>query len=207
MFLSFEGIDCCGKTTQIKLLTEKLNEINLRPLLIREPGGTEISESIRDILLDKKNNNMTQVTELLLFSASRAQLVTEIIKPAILQNKIIICDRFVDSTTVYQGYGRGLRLNAVKAINQVATMGVLPKKTFFIDITVQEMYQRRSVSNQDKDRMEMNSEEFYNRVRDGYHTLVKEEPDRFVLIDGKQSMDHVHEVIWKSVYDLLPTHE
>src|SRR5512134_2324932 len=117
MFITFEGIDCCGKTTQAKLLIDKLQSLNHPVLFLREPGGTTISEKIREVLLDKKNLKMIQVTELLLFSASRAQLVSEVIKPALIQNKIVICDRYHDSTTAYQGYGRGLTLGAVKTIN------------------------------------------------------------------------------------------
>ena len=204
MFISFEGIDCCGKTTQAKLLIEKLQSHNHNVLFLREPGGTTISEKIREILLDKKNLKMIQVTELFLFSASRAQLVTEVIKPALLQNKIVICDRYVDSTTVYQGYGRGLTIGAVKTINRVATTDVMPKKTFFLDITVQEMLTRRRASNADTDRMELSGEEFFNRVRNGYHTLAKEEPERFVVINAKQTIETVHEEIWKTVRDMLP---
>ncbi len=204
MFISFEGIDCCGKTTQVKLLIEKLQSQNRHVVLLREPGGTVISERIREILLDKKNSKMIQITELLLFSAGRAQLVSEVIKPALLQNKIVICDRYVDSTTAYQGYGRGLTLGAVKTINRVATTDVMPKKTFFIDITVQEMHERRRAKNHEIDRMELSNEEFFHRVRNGYLELAKEEPDRFIVIDGKQPIETIHEEIWKTVEYLLP---
>ncbi len=205
MFLSFEGIDCCGKTTQAKLLVEKLKAENREVLFLREPGGTEISEQIRQILLNKKNLKMTQITELLLFSASRAQLVTEVIKPALAKGTVVITDRFVDSTSAYQGYGRGLHHGGVKGINAIATNGLMPKKTFLIDITAHEMYARRQASHQETDRMEMSNEDFYNRVRDGYHQLAKEEPSRFVVIDGKQPIDAIHTVIWKEVDGLLPT--
>ncbi len=203
MFISFEGIDCCGKTTQVTLLLEKLQSVNRQYLLLREPGGTSISEKIRSILLDKKNMNMTQMTELLLFSASRVQLVNEIIKPALADRKIVICDRYVDSTTAYQGYGRGLLLGAVKTINRVATMDVMPKKTFFIDITVQEMVERRKASQHETDRMELSNEEFFSKVRKGYHELAKEEPDRFVVINGKQTMMEIHEEVWNIVSQLI----
>ncbi len=207
MFISFEGIDCCGKTTQAKLLIEKLQSHSQNVLFLREPGGTTISEKIREILLDKKNLKMIQVSELFLFSASRAQLVTEVIKPALLQSKIVICDRYVDSTTAYQGYGRGLTIGAVKTINRVATTDVMPKKTFFLDITVQEMLSRRTASKADTDRMEMSGEEFFNRVRSGYHALAKEEPERFVVINAKQPIETVHEQVWKTVEEMLPTRE
>lgn len=204
MFISFEGIDCCGKTTQVKLLTEQLTEKSIDYLLLREPGGTIISEEIRTILLDAKNKNMTQITELLLFSASRAQLVSEVIKPALLKNSLVLCDRYVDSTTVYQGYGRGLTLGAVKTINRVATFDVKPDKTFFLDITVKEMESRQALSNVKKDRMELNNDEFYSRVREGYLEVANEEPERFVVIDGKQSIETIREIIWKEVEGMLP---
>lgn len=203
MFLSFEGIDCCGKTTQAKILVEKLKELNHTVLFMREPGGTEISEQIRQVLLNKKNLKMTQITELLLFSASRSQLVTEVIKPNLAKGTIVISDRFVDSTTAYQGYGRGLHHGGVKSINTIATSGLMPKKTFFIDIPVQEMYKRRTESHQEIDRMEMSNEDFYNRVREGYIELAKEEPGRFVTIDGRQPIDSIHEIIWKEVDGML----
>lgn len=204
MFFSFEGIDCSGKTTQAKLLLDKLKELNREVLFLREPGGTEISEQIRQILLNKKNLKMTQISELLLFSASRAQLVSEVIKPELAKGTIVITDRFVDSTTAYQGFGRGLHHGGVKGINAIATNGLMPKRTFFIDITVNEMHERRQGSRQETDRMEMSNEDFYNRVRDGYHQIAKEEPSRFIVINGKQPIDAIHEIIWKEVDGLLP---
>jgi dTMP kinase len=204
MFFSFEGIDCCGKTTQIKLLANKLTEAQRTVQLLREPGGTEISERIRTILLDKKHLNMTQISELFLFSAARAQLVSEVIKPALAQKTIVICDRFVDSTTAYQGYGRGLTLGAVKTINTVATFGILPKKTFLIDITIQEMFDRRAASHQEVDRMELGNKEFFTRVRDGYLEMAEHEKDRFVVINGKQHIETIHEEIWRVVENILP---
>lgn len=205
MFLTFEGIDCCGKTTQAKLIVEKLQSQGQTVLFLREPGGTEISEQIRQILLNKKNLKMTHIAELLLFSASRAQLVSEVIKPELLKKHVVITDRFVDSTTVYQGYGRGLHHGGVKGINAVAVNGVMPNKTFFIDIPVQEMYTRRQSGHLERDRMEMSNEDFYNRVRDGYLALAKEEPGRFVVINGKQPIQAIHEIIWKVVDGMLPT--
>jgi dTMP kinase len=206
MFISFEGIDGSGKSTQAKLLAKKLEEENRKVIFLREPGGTEISEQIRNILLNKKNLKMTQIAELLLFSASRSQLVSEVIKPALLNNTIVIADRYVDSTTAYQGYGRGLHHGGIKGINSLATMGVTPKKTFFIDITVQEMFARRAATHQEIDRMEMSNDEFFERVRQGYLELAKEESGRFVVIDGKQTIEAIHDIIWKEIDGMLPTH-
>ena len=205
MFITFEGIDCCGKTTQVQILIEKIQSRGIDVITLREPGGTEISERIRDILLDKSNTGMTQITELFLFSASRAQLVNEVIKPAIAEKKVVICDRYVDSTTVYQGYGRGLSLGAVKTINRVATMDVVPNKTFLLDISIQEMIERRKGKRKHVDRMEMATEEFYTKVRKGYQDLAREEPHRFVVIDGTLPIDEIHEKIWKEIEPLLPS--
>ncbi len=205
MFISFEGIDGSGKTTQAKKLAARLEESGKKVLFLREPGGTEISEQIRQILLNKKNLKMTQISELLLFSASRAQLVTEVIKPALAQGTIVITDRFVDSTTAYQGSGRGLHIGGVKSINALATSGLMPRRTFFIDIPVAEMYERRRSSGQEIDRMEMSNEEFYQRVRDGYKEIAAEEPGRFITIDGRQSIDEIHTIIWTEVDGLLHT--
>jgi len=205
MFISFEGIDGSGKTTQAKKLAARLEESGKKVLFLREPGGTEISEQIRQILLNKKNLKMTQISELLLFSASRAQLVTEVIKPALAQGTIVITDRFVDSTTAYQGSGRGLHIGGVKSINALATSGLMPRRTFFIDIPVAEMYERRRSSGQEIDRMEMSNEEFYQRVRDGYKEIAAEEPGRFITIDGRQSIDEIHTIIWNEVDGLLHT--
>lgn len=203
MFLSFEGIDGSGKTTQATLLAEKLTADGHSVLFLREPGGTEISEQIRQILLNKKNLKMTQLSELLLFSASRSQLVTEVIKPALAKGTIVITDRFADSTTAYQGYGRGLHLGGVKNINSIATAGLSPKRTFFIDIPVSTMYERRRSSGQEIDRMEMSTEEFYHRVREGYLDMSKEEPGRIVTIDGRQPIDIIQGIIWKEVDGMM----
>lgn len=207
MFISFEGIDGSGKTTQAKLLAERLQQMERSVLFLREPGGTEISEQIRAILLNKKNLKMTQIAELLLFSASRAQLVTEVIAPALAKGTVVITDRFADSTTAYQGFGRGLHLGGVASINSIATSGTLPRKTFFIDIPVQEMYSRRKASGQEIDRMEMSNTEFYERVREGYLTLAKQEPGRIVTIDGRQPIDAIHTIIWNEVEGVLQTGE
>ncbi len=203
MFLSFEGLDGSGKTTQAKLLQEKLVAEQYTVQFLREPGGTEISERIRDILLDKKHLGMTEIAELLLFSSARTQLVTQVIQPALEKQTIVLCDRFVDSTTAYQGYGRGLQLDAVKTINAFATCGVLPHKTFFIDIPVDEMYRRRTANNLSVDRMEMSSKEFYERVRNGYHAIAKEEPHRFIIINGMQNVETIHQEIYLHVRAVL----
>ena len=170
----------------------------------REPGVLGSRNGSREILLDKKNLGMSQITELFLFSAARAQLVDRVIKPALLDSKIVICDRYVDSTTAYQGFGRGLRLGAVKTINAVATFGLLPEVTFLIDVPIDEIIDRRHKSGVAIDRMESGGREFYEKVREGYLELAKEEPKRIQLIDGSLPVDIVANEVWNSISDRIP---
>jgi len=195
MFISFEGIDFCGKTTQVKILTKYLEDRDEKILLIREPGGTVISEKIREILLDKKHLSMSTETEILLFSASRAQLVKEIIAPAINRGEYVITDRFFDSTTAYQGFGRGISLESVKLINRFAVGNSIPDITFFIDISLEEVAKRKaSQKGRELDRIELSNDDFFNRVRGGYLELCRSE-ERFKYIDGKKSVESIHHEI------------
>lgn len=203
MFLSFEGIDCCGKTTQANLLKDHLTSLRHNVLFLREPGGTEISEQIRTILLHKKNLRMTQIAEILLFSASRSQLVSEVILPALDNGTIVITDRFADSTTAYQGWGRGLPADGVAMINTLATEGLVPHRTYLIDISVEEMHRRRLRDQREADRMESSSVEFYEKVRAGYHHLAATEQERFLLIDGTKAIDEIQAIIRADVAALL----
>lgn len=203
MFVTFEGLDFSGKTTQAQRLVEKLKRSQgggeeARPgiLFLREPGGTRISERLRDILLDKKHLEMCDLTELLLFSASRAQLVSEVILPALARNEIVICDRFYDSTTAYQGFGRGLDLEAICRINAIATAGTVPGLTFLVDIAVDEVERRKKAAGLVFDRMESAGKAFYERVRSGYQTLARQEPDRVILVNGMAPVDDVENEIW-----------
>lgn len=191
MFLTLEGIDFSGKSTQAKMLVDALSG-ERAVCFLREPGGTPISERIRTILLDKKNLALTDRAELLLFSASRAQLVAGVIRPALERGEIVICDRYYDSTTAYQGAGRGLPMDAVRAINTFATGGLAPDLTLFIDIPVDEIEHRRAAAGKGFDRMEAAGREFFQRVRDGYCALAAAEPHRFVRIDGTKTPADVH---------------
>lgn len=191
MFLTLEGIDFSGKSTQAKMLVDALSG-ERAVCFLREPGGTPISERIRDILLDKKNLELTDRAELLLFSASRAQLVASVIRPALAKGEIVICDRYYDSTTAYQGAGRGLPMDAVRTINTFATGGLAPDLTLFIDIPVDEIERRRAAAGKGFDRMEAAGREFFQRVRDGYCALAAAEPGRFVRIDGTRPPEDVH---------------
>ncbi len=199
MLITFEGLDFSGKTTQIKLLVEKLKDSGYNVVVVREPGGTPISEKIRDILLDKKNLEMTQVAEIFLFSAARNQLVNQIIKPALESDKVVICDRYYDSTTAYQGYGRGVNLDDVKRINKIATLGVVPDVTFFVDIPIDEIKHRIEAAKSSMDRMESSGDSFYERVRQGYFEIAKSELERFHIIDGLKKVEAIHNDIWKVV--------
>ncbi|HEX7357032.1 MAG TPA: dTMP kinase [Ignavibacteriaceae bacterium] len=195
MFITFEGIDFSGKSTQVELLNEYLVKQNKNVLLIREPGGTEISEKIREILLDKKNNAMVMETELLLFSASRAQLVREVIRPHLEKGYYVISDRFHDSSTAYQGFGRGLSVDAVINIHNLAIGNTIPDITFFIDIPNEVAIKRKQkVEHSSLDRIEVSDNSFYERVREGYLYLSKKEK-RFKVIDGTQSIDSISEKI------------
>ncbi|GMU95938.1 MULTISPECIES: dTMP kinase [Ignavibacterium] len=195
MFITFEGIDFCGKSTQVELLKNYFEKKGKTVKVIREPGGTEISEKIRDILLDKKNNKMFMETELLLFSASRAQLVREKINPFIEEGAIVISDRFHDSSTAYQGYGRGLPIDSVLNVHKLAIGNTIPDITFIIDIPVSIAVQRKAEkTHQELDRIEVSSNDFYEKVRNGYLSIAKEE-NRFRVVDGTKSIEEIHNII------------
>jgi dTMP kinase len=203
MLITFEGLDFSGKTTQIKLLVEKLKSFGNDVIVVREPGGTPISEKIREILLDKKNLEMTQVAEILLFSAARNQLVNQVLKPALEAGKVVICDRYYDSTTAYQGYGRGVNLDDVKRINKIATLGIVPDITFFVDIPIDEIKRRIEIAKSSTDRMESSGDNFYERVRKGYFEIAEGEPERFHIMDGLKNVETIHDEIWKVVNDKM----
>jgi len=202
MLITFEGLDFSGKSTQVRLLSERLSHENFNVLVLREPGGTEIGEKIRSILLDKESSGMTDVSELFLFSASRAQLVEEVVKPALEGNMIVICDRFYDSTTAYQGWGRGLLKEAITVIHQLATSGLVPDVTFFLDLPLSEVEKRMQRSKSGKDRMESNGHGFYEKVREGYLQLARKEK-RFVIIDAMQSIEAIQDTVWQKTEKLV----
>jgi dTMP kinase len=203
MFISFEGLDGSGKTTQINHLAERLAMQKYEVVFLREPGGTAISERIRDILLDKKHLGMNETTELFLFSAARVQVVNEVIKPALAMSKIVLADRYVDSTTAYQGYGRGLSMDAIRSINSAATQGVMPRLTFMIDLDLDELVRRKQQTGADADRMELSGRTFYEKVRLGYLQMAAAEPERFRVIDGAQPVEAIQEQIWNILSPLL----
>ena len=202
MFITFEGIDFCGKSTQVELLKNFLINHNKNVHLIREPGGTEISEKIREILLDKKNNAMVMGTEIFLFSASRAQLVKEVIRPYLQKGYYVISDRFHDSSTAYQGYGRGLPVDTIMKIHNLAIGDTIPDITFFIDIPNEVALQRKSnKTHLDLDRIEISDNLFFERVRAGYLWLAEKEK-RFRIIDGTQSIEKINGLILNEIKSL-----
>ncbi|HLF19360.1 MAG TPA: dTMP kinase [Bacteroidota bacterium] len=198
MFITFEGLDFSGKSTQVRLLSERLSQENFNVLVLREPGGTEIGEKIRSILLDKQTSGMTDTSELFLFSASRSQLVEEVIKPALEGGIVVVCDRFYDSTTAYQGWGRGLSEEAIHVINRFATSGISPDVTFFLDLSLEELEKRMLRAKSGKDRMESNGLKFYEKVRECYLSLSMKEK-RFVVIDAGQPVEAIQESVWQKI--------
>ncbi|HEV8539199.1 MAG TPA: dTMP kinase [Bacteroidota bacterium] len=199
MFITFEGLDGSGKTTQATLLVDRLRITGKEPVFLREPGGTAISEKIRDILLDRQHLELGRKAEVFLFSAARTQLVEEVICPALRAGKIVVCDRFYDSTTAYQAYGRGLDLEEVKSINMIATSGTTPDLTVLVDVELEEIGRRRRAAKVSDDRMEAAGMKFFKRVREGYQVLAAEEPHRIALVNGMRPVNDIHDEIWNIV--------
>lgn len=199
LFISFEGIDGSGKSTQIKMLFDYLNKKNKNALVVREPGGTSISEEIRDILLRNRNQNLSSRTESLLMTASRNQLVNEIIIPKLKEGVIIIADRFADSTLAYQGGGRGLNIDWLDKLNKFATHNISPDITFYIDILPEEGI-KRNIS-KTNDRFENAGLKFQNKVRNEYLKILELFPNRIKKINGMQKSSIVHKQILDFIYN------
>lgn len=195
MFITFEGIDASGKSTQVKLLENYLINQNKKVIVVREPGGTNLSEKIREILLSKENLNMVKECEIFLFSASRAQLVREVILPKLKEGFIVISDRFHDSTTAYQGLGRDISLKDVRVIHKIAIDNCIPDLTFFLDIPYEESVRRKKLNQLFPDRIELMGKYFFDRVRSGYLKISEYEPERFKVIDGVRDPQEIHKEI------------
>jgi dTMP kinase len=203
-FITFEGTEGCGKSTQVKRLAARLEQGSIPFLLTREPGGTPIGESIRELLQFAPHGAaMTAETELLLFEASRSQLVREVIKPALERGVCVISDRFFDSTTVYQGAARKLDQQMVAQLNQFAAGDCIPDLTFVLDIDLK-IARSRMQAPRRPDRMEQQSDDFYERVREGYRELAAHEPNRVVLIDGAGDADKIENEIWELLSTRFP---
>lgn len=195
MFITFEGIDLSGKSTQAGLLYDFLRKKRKKAVLVREPGGTVISEKIRDILLDKNHFKMFPVTEFLLFSASRFQLTEEVISPYLKKGYFVICDRYYDSSTAYQGYGGSVDLRKISFINNAATGGVKPDLTFLIDIDIKTASARRQKSGKEHDRIEKKKRDYYLKVSEGFRKIARKESSRFRIIDGSLPAEEVHKLV------------
>lgn len=198
LFITLEGIDGCGKSTQAELLVRALEDTGHDVLRLREPGGVKISEQIRAVLLDPANGEMGDVCELLLYEAARAQLVHEVIAPARAAGRTVVCDRFYDSTTAYQAFADGLDRTMVSHANAIAVDGCHPDLTLVYDLDVEQAYRRRS-GREAEDRLELKGLEFQRKVAEGFRTLALEEPQRVKLIDAAQDIEAVFEQTVKVV--------
>jgi dTMP kinase len=199
LFITFEGIEGCGKTTQIGLLTSYLKSIH-RPLLFtREPGGTEVGERIRQILLSSENVRLEPMAELFLYAAARIQHFRQVISPALREGKVVLCDRFAEATLAYQGYGRGLDLAWIEEIHARTVENVKPDRTFLLDVPVEEGL-RRALKRMEKhthkeDRFEKEALDFHQRVREGYLILARRDPQRIIILDGMKDEQTLHREI------------
>lgn len=195
LFITFEGIDACGKSTQAERLFAFLRKNGTDSILLRDPGATSISEAIRKILLDKKNASMSAWTELLLYEAARAQMVEETIRPALATGTFVLCDRFYDSTTAYQGYARGLDLDVVYRANKIGSVGLVPDLTFFIDVDPMIAAARQVRLGKAADRMEAEGLAFQEKVRHGFRQIHVNEQERVKLIDGHRDVATIEQEI------------
>ncbi|MEY5130108.1 MAG: hypothetical protein RL734_175 [Bacteroidota bacterium] len=206
MFITFEGIDGSGKSTQIQLLKEMLERRNHVVTTLREPGGNILSEQIRQLLLDSREQ-VDPRCELLLFTAARAQLVSSVIRPALEAGKIVICDRYIDSSVAYQGYGRGLSIESIESINDFATAGLIPDITFIFDLSVDDAAKRagfRSNDNQTKpDRMERSGDAFFERTKEGYLEIAKKSDRNIFIINANDAMNDIRQQVESIVNSYL----
>ncbi len=200
LFITFEGGEGCGKSTQSRHLLKKLEQQNVPVVLTHEPGGTALGNELRRTLKRKRDSSISPHAELFLLAASRAQLVAEVIRPALEQGKVVICDRFTHSTMVYQGYGRGLDFTAIKMVNNMATRNLDPDLIILLDISPKQGLARKQSL---KDRFELEDSSFHRRVREGYLKMAAAEPDRWLMIDASLPKGRVAEIIWDRVSRLL----
>lgn len=201
LFITIEGADGSGKTTQIELLKKYFEKKSQLVIFTREPGGTVISEAIREIILDKRYMEMSDTTESLLYAAARAQHVEQLIKPALQEGKIIICDRYVDSSIVYQGIARGIGIDEIIMINNYAIRGLQPDLTIILDLDEDTSINRKN-KQKELDRLELQKVEFHKKVVEGYRLLANKYSDRICLIDAAQSIENIHQKIIKVIEEL-----
>lgn len=208
MFITFEGIEGCGKSTQIALLAASLQQAGQRVLLTREPGGCPIADQIRSVLLDAANTALVPMAELMLYAASRSQHLTEVVSPALAEGTIVLCDRFSDATRAYQSFGRGIDRQTIETLNSLACDGISPDLTVLLDCPVETGLGRArqridSTSGPREERFELESLAFHQRVRDGYLQLAAEEPGRFVIVDATVQPAQVASAISDAVLSRL----
>ncbi len=206
-FITFEGPEGSGKSTQIKRLAEQLEALGIKVLCTREPGGTATGEAIRNILQhDATGELLAERAELLLFTASRAQLMDQVVLPSLERGEWVLCDRFIDSTMAYQGYARGMDIDTLDAINDFAIAGRKPDLTLLLDLDIEQGFQRleeRYSAGGSADRFEREARNFHHRVRNGYHTLAEREPERFRVIDAGRAIDEVASNVWNIIKKAL----
>ena len=208
-FITFEGVEGCGKTTQIKLLSEFLSTRGILSVLTREPGGCPIADKIRTILLDAENQALSPLAELMLYAAARAQHITEVISPALSAGKIVLCDRFCDATVAYQSFGRGIDRTIIDSLNFHACQGRTPDLTILVDCDPRvglERARRRieATSGPREERFELEALAFHQRVRDGYLQLAADDPNRFLIIDGSETIEEIFASITTQVDSRIP---
>jgi dTMP kinase len=203
LFITFEGGEGAGKSTQARALHQRLSSKGIPALLTHEPGGTPLGREVRRWLKGERNNGTGDVdplAELLLFNASRAELVSNVIQPALKSGITVICDRFYHSTVAYQGYGRSISIDLIEAVNNIATGGLKPDLTVFLDLTIEHGLSRKKPG----DRFEREAPDFHNRVRRGYLTIVKKDPERWLVIDGSLPKKEIESLILERIGQLLP---
>ena len=203
MFITIEGPDGGGKTTQMNMLVPALEERGLDIVRTREPGGTDIGDQIRSVIMNMKNKSMDPRTEILLFCASRAQLVSELIRPSLAAGKIVLCDRYADSTMAYQGYGHGLDRTELNHLLNFATGGLKPDLTLLLDISAEAGLRRRMTNHDEWNRMDDYALQFHERVRSGYLEMAAAEPERFVVVNADRPIEEVHEEIFAVVLEKI----
>lgn len=202
MFITVEGPDGSGKTTQLNLLVEALSNKGYEVVVTREPGGTTVGNSIREVLLSPEHHEMTPRVEMMLYAASRAQNVDQIIRPALAKGAVVLCDRFVDASIAYQGYGLQYDMDQIESLNEWATSGITPDVTFLFDLTPQRAQERMKDRGQ-LDRIESRDQAFHQRVYDGFHALLNKYPERMILIDADQSVECIHDEVLDATLERL----
>lgn len=206
-FITFEGMEGSGKTTQIQMLSNYFEDLGIDHLLTREPGGTPIGDQIRRLVLDPKNAAMTPICELLLYAAARAQHIEQVIQPAVDAGRLVLCDRYKDATFAYQGYGRGLPLDLIDALHDLKTLALRPDLTLLFDLETDKALARardRDGSGQDQTRFEQEDLEFHERVRSGYLEMAKQEPARIEVLDARGTVEEIHLRVIQTIARYLP---